>query len=64
MRTDKGEATNVICLDIKMSFDTGTLKTRYRVSKQDKVTDRMSLKYLRPNPVDITQQNVRVDVQK
>lgn len=64
MRTDKGEATNVICLDIKMSFDTGTLKTRYRVSKQDKVTDRMSLKYLRPNPVDITQQNMRVDVQK
>lgn len=33
MRADRGEATNIICLDIKMAFDTGTLKSRYRVSK-------------------------------
>lgn len=33
MRADRGEATNIICLDIKMAFDTGMLKTRYRVSK-------------------------------
>lgn len=33
MRADRGEATNIICLDTKMAFDTGTLKTSYKVTK-------------------------------
>lgn len=34
IRADRGEATNIICLDMKMAFDTGKLKSRYRVRKE------------------------------